>query len=261
MGAGAGWGRFSGRDGTGTGAGDSPWSEEWYSTESAVSSMKTSSSEARSGVSSCSVSAALAASSPTSAADTSVTMIAPSSPTVGRAPARDSVATKRWGVGVTMRTASVLFSAVNSSTVVSAISRPRPMTTRRSAVRAISLMRWLETRTVRPSAARSRSRWRTQRMPSGSSPLTGSSKRRTPGSPNSALAMPRRCPMPRENLPARLSATEVNPTISRTSSTRRSGMSLVWASAMRWLRALRPGWKALASSSAPTSRSGQRSSA
>ena len=41
---------------------------------------------------------------------------------------------------------------MNSSTLVSAISRPRPMTIRWSAVSAISLIRWLETNTVRPSA-------------------------------------------------------------------------------------------------------------
>ena len=37
-------------------------------------------------------------------------------------------------------------------------------------------------------------------------------------------------------------------------------MPLLAASAARWSRALRPGWNALASSSAPTSRSGQRRS-
>ena len=64
------------------------------------------------------------------------------------------------------------------------------MTTRSVAVRAISLIRWLETKMVRPSAARPWSSVRTHRMPSGSRPLTGSSKRRTPGSPSSAEAMP-----------------------------------------------------------------------
>ena len=44
---------------------------------------------------------------------------------------------------------------MNCSTVVSASSRPRPITTRCSAVSAISLIRWLDTNTVRPSAARS----------------------------------------------------------------------------------------------------------
>ena len=71
-------------------------------------------------------------------------------------------------------------------------------------------------------AARERSSVRIHRMPSGSSPLTGSSRIRMAGSPSRAEAMPRRCPIPRENPPARLLATLVRPTISRTSSTRLS---------------------------------------
>ncbi len=112
------------------------------------------------------------------------TTMAPSLPTVGRRPALVNAVTKRCGIGVTTRTESPWLSAVNSSTLVSAMSLPRPMTISRSAVRAISVIRWLDTRTVRPSAASPRSRWRTQRMPSGSRPLTGSSKSRTPGSPS-----------------------------------------------------------------------------
>ena len=80
----------------------------------------------------------------------------------------------------------------NSSMLVSAISRPLPITSRWSAVRAISLIRWLETSTVRPSAASARMRVRTQWMPSGSRPFTGSSKMSTAGSPRSAEAMPSR---------------------------------------------------------------------
>ncbi len=77
------------------------------------------------------------------------------------------------------------------------------MTIRWSAVNAISLMRWLETNTVRPSAARRRNSVRIQRIPSGSRPLTGSSHSSTPGSPSSAAARPSRCRMPSENFPAR----------------------------------------------------------
>ena len=90
------------------------------------------------------------------------------------------------------------------STLVSAISRPRPMTIRWSAVSAISLIRCEETKTVRPSAARPFSRLRIQWMPSGSRPLTGSSSITVCGSPSSAEAMPSRWPMPSENSPARL---------------------------------------------------------
>ena len=85
-----------------------------------------------------------------------------------------------------------------SSTVESAMSRPFPMMTTRSAMSCISLMRWLETRTVRPSSAKPRNSERTHRTPSRSRPLTGSSKSSTPGSPTSAAAMPSRCRMPSE---------------------------------------------------------------
>ena len=150
--------------------------------------------------------------------------------------------------------------ADSSATDVSASSRPRPITTTWSAVRAISPIRWLETSTVRPSAASDRSRSRTQRIPSGSRPLTGSSSSSTSGSPSSAAAMPSRWPMPSENLPARRPAASASPTSPSTSSTRERGMPLLAASARRWARPLRPGWNALASSNAPTWRSGQRSS-
>ena len=66
--------------------------------------------------------------------------------------------------------------------------------------------------------------------------------------------------MPSENFPARRAPASARPTNPSTSSTRDRGMPLLAASARRWARALRPGWNALASSSAPTSRSGQRSS-
>ena len=83
------------------------------------------------------------------------------------------------------------------------------MTTRWSAVPSISLIRWLETSTARPSAASDRSSPRIQPMPSGSRPLTGSSKSSTGGSPSSAAAMPSRCAMPSEKPPVRRRATLV----------------------------------------------------
>ena len=57
--------------------------------------------------------------------------------------------------------------AMKALVVVSAINLPRPMTTSRSAVCAISESRWLETSTVRPSAASDCSSSRSQRTPSG----------------------------------------------------------------------------------------------
>ena len=56
--------------------------------------------------------------------------------------------------GERTRTSLRVLDSMSWAVVVSAIRRPRPMTIRRSAVCAISLIRWLETRTVRPSAAR-----------------------------------------------------------------------------------------------------------
>ena len=60
---------------------------------------------------------------------------------------------------------------------------PRPITIRWSAVTAISLIRWLDRKTVRPSEARYLTRLRTQTTPSGSRPLTGSSRMTVCGSP------------------------------------------------------------------------------
>jgi hypothetical protein len=65
-------------------------------------------------------------------------------------------------------------------------------------VSAISAIRWLDTNTVRPSPARLLQSVRTQRMPSGSRPFTGSSKSNIPGSPSRAAAIPRRWPIPSE---------------------------------------------------------------
>ena len=123
---------------------------------------------------------------------------------------------------------------MKSATLVSAISRPLPITIRRVAVCAISLIRCEETKTVLPCAASSVSIPRIHRMPSTSSPLTGSSRTTVAGSPSSAAAMPSRCAMPRENLPAGRPATERSPTASMTSSTRDRRMPVVWASASRW---------------------------
>ncbi len=62
--------------------------------------------------------------------------------------------------------------------------------------------------------------------------------------------------MPRENVLGFLPATSASPSWSRTSSTRLRGIRLAAASIRRWLRAVRVGWKGLASSSAPTCRIG-----
>ena len=56
-----------------------------------------------------------------------------------------------------------------------------PITTSRSATASTSRSRWEESSTVPPRSAKSRSSPRIQKMPSGSSPLAGSSRTRTPG--------------------------------------------------------------------------------
>ena len=92
---------------------------------------------------------------------------------------------------------------------------------------SISDIRWLDTNTVRPSAASAFIRFRIHRMPSGSSPLTGSSNMSSAGSPSSVAAMPSRWLMPSEKPLARLRATSVRPTSSSTSPTRRLGRLFV----------------------------------
>ena len=162
--------------------------------------------------------------------------------------------------GERTRTSLRVLDSMSWAVVVSAIRRPRPMTIRRSAVWAISLIRWLETRTVRPSAARARMNCRIQAMPSVSRPLTGSSNISTGGSPSSATAMPSRCFMPSENPLSLRFATDSRPVSRSISATRRRAIPLLCAIEARCAVAVRPGCRAVASSSAPTWCSGRISS-
>ena len=146
---------------------------------------------------------------------------------------------------------------MNAAMGVSASSLPRPMMIRWSAVSAISLIRWLETKMVRPCAASDLNSSRIQWTASGSRPLTGSSKISTGGSPSSAVAMPSRCFMPSENVPARRPATASSPVNCSTWVNRRRPMPLLWAMDSRWYQAVRLPCRALASSSEPTSCNGR----
>src|SRR5579862_9257036 len=209
------------------------------STSSRVSSMNASSSDAWTSVSSWSVMPFLAARSPTCSGVKPEIWSAPSSvSTVTPGPTTRSRSVVACGERT--RTTAPDARLTNSSTLVSAISLPRPMTIRCSAVTAISLMRCDDTKTARPSAASCFSSVRIQWMPSGSRPLTGSSSRSVCGSPRSAVAMPSRCPMPSEKLPTRFLATSCRPTRSMSSSTRFFPIPCVCASARRWLYAERP---------------------
>ena len=75
---------------------------------------------------------------------------------------------------------------------------PFAITTTSSTLCSTSESRWLDTSTARPRPAWARSRSRTQRMPGGSSPLVGSSRISTSGSPSSAAAIASRWRMPIE---------------------------------------------------------------
>ena len=88
--------------------------------------------------------------------------------------------------------------AISSAMPMSAMTLPRPTTTRWSAVSSSSLIRWLDTSTARPCRASATRKPRIQTMPSGSRPLNGSSSMITGGSPSIAAAMPSRCRMPSE---------------------------------------------------------------
>ena len=89
-------------------------------------------------------------------------------------------------------------------------------------------------------------------IPSGSSPIVGSSRIRIGGSPSSAPAMPRRCRIPSENAPARRLATFESPTSPRqvVRSPDGNGVALGEPAEAAPRRAAR--WNARASSNAPT---------
>ena len=156
--------------------------------------MNASSRLAERGDSSCTRSPCSAARSPIGAAPRPMTVkvVAAAGANVTSPPARSSSSARRAASGEMTRTWLPAPRRRNSVIVVSAISRPRPMTMTWSAVSSISFMRWLDTKTVRPSSASLRISVRIQRMPSGSRPLTGSSKSSVAGSPSRAAAMPSR---------------------------------------------------------------------
>src|SRR5271154_952324 len=107
-------------------------------------------------------------------------------------PGAASTSLSRLVSGVRTRTPAVVAWSTKSSTLASVMSLPRPSTTSRVAVCAISLIRCEDTRTVRPSAASDLSSSRIQRTPSGSRPLTGSAPttagRRRPAQPRGGPA-------------------------------------------------------------------------
>src|SRR6185437_5713461 len=108
-----------------------------YSTLSWVSCMKAASSRARCGVNSCRVRPFWAARSPICAAGIPLTMSTWASCRATSAPDRVSASASAPACGATTRTSAREPEATNSATLVSATSRPRPITTSRSAVSSI----------------------------------------------------------------------------------------------------------------------------
>ena len=131
--------------------------------------------------------------------------------------------------------------STNSVTEHCSINSPRPITTRSSAMSAISASRWLLTSTVLPPRAKYVRMSRIQRMPSGSSPLAGSSRMIVPGSPSMTPAKPRRWRMPSEYPLTRRLAASVSPTRASDSSTRAASIPFDIAIHLRWFRPVRPG--------------------
>ena len=186
-------------------------------------------------LSSCSRMPCSKAMSPTMSAGIPRTSSEPSPSTVA-VPPLAATASSSWSEeGVRTRTAAPDERAMNSAIVQSAMSLPLPITIRWSAVFSISDIRWLDTKTVRPSAASAFIRFLIHKMPSGSSPFTGSSNMSTCGSPSMVAAMPSRWLMPSEKPLDRLRATSDSPTRSSTSPTREVGRLLVCARHSRWL--------------------------
>src|SRR5215472_9202719 len=186
-----------------------------------------------------------------------------SAPRISTVPGATSRAVMCWRASTAMsssvsgvRILVVLVAAASSATGPWAASRPRAITTTSSTVWAASASRWLETSTVRPWPASWRSRSRIQRIPSGSRPLSGSSRMSTPGSPSRVVARVSRWRMPREKVPTRRRAAPARPTRSKTSAARWRGIPAAVAMILRCSMALRPGWKESASRAAPTVRAG-----
>ena len=116
------------------------------------------------------------------------------------------------------------------------------MTITWEAVTAISLIRWLDTNTVRPWPASDCMSVRTHRMPSGSRPLTGSSNIRTPGSPSKRAGNTEALRHPEGEGPRFPPGDIAQPDEVEHLVDPLRGMWPAWASASRWFRAFRPGW-------------------
>ena len=131
-------------------------------------------------------------------------------------------------------------------------SRPLAMMTTSSTVCSTSCSMWLETRTVLPSSARWRRKPRSQRMPSGSRPLAGSSRMQHLRVAEQGGGEAE--PLAHAHASSRRPACGRRPGCRRARASRRParcGTPAVSARTRRWSRPLRPGWKLVASRAEP----------
>ena len=98
-------------------------------------------------------------------------------------------------------------------------SPPRETIPSTVATRSISPSRWEETMTVTPSDANDLRSRRISSIPAGSRPFVGSSRMSSEGLRANAMAIPRRCFMPREYSRTRLSICPPRRTVSTASLT------------------------------------------
>src|SRR5512132_1217408 len=150
---------------------------------SAVSPRKTSSSEELSPISSWIGTLAANAMSPPCSVVVPYASTGWSLPALNRIPARPRASRSRAVSGVRMRTDPVA-RLVSCSSDDSTTSLPWLLISTSSTVCATSARTWLEIRTVRCPAAKSRRKSRSQWTPVGSSPLAGSSRINSSGSPS-----------------------------------------------------------------------------
>src|SRR5215472_15643783 len=129
--------------------------------------------------------------SPTCSSPRPRTSNSPGSPAlVTPPPAAVTALASASGCGLRTRTAWPELRAMNSAMPQSAMSLPRPTTRRWSAVFSISDIRWLETRTVRPSAASALIRVRIAKQRGGDAEPLAHAERESLGSLPGYVAQP-----------------------------------------------------------------------
>ena len=139
-----------------------------------------------------------------------------------------------------------------SASVVWRTSLPWETMTTSSTVSSISESRWDETSTACPIEAWWRMKVRSHWMPWGSSPLEGSSRMRISGVAQQGGGQLQPLAHAEGELPDPAPGHVGEPDQGERLVTRAKGMPAPMATIFRWSSARRPGWKLVASSTAPT---------